>query len=41
LRTSQYAEVDEGDEINELQFIKKDYNGHDDDEIEEEEDNSN
>ena len=41
MRTSQHAEVDEGDEINELQFNKKDYDGHDDDEIEEKEDNSN
>jgi hypothetical protein len=40
LRINGYTEVDKDDDIDELQFNKEDYDGHGDDEIEEEEDNS-
>jgi hypothetical protein len=39
LRTSGHAKFDKDDEINELQFNEEDYDGHDNDGIEEEKDN--
>jgi hypothetical protein len=39
LRTSEHEKFDKDDEINELQFNEEDYDGHDNDEIEEEKDN--
>jgi len=40
LRTNGHIKVDEDDKIDELHFIKEDYDKHDDDEIKEEKDNS-
>jgi hypothetical protein len=39
LRTNGHIKVDEDDKIDELHFIKEDYDKHDDDEIKEEKDN--